>query len=662
MEGDTQLAEKLARVPWLGPRFIYRLQQAGRAYEARSWPEVAAAVIAARPPEISVDVFDTCVVRRLLGDHAVEHAIDHVHGRQDPDGTGEPPRTATADAVERLLCLPVPGAAESLKLIREAGVAVTFLSDTDRSSDLLIDILRNHGIFVDRDRLIASCEAGATKSDGDLFRATWPDAGGPEGQTVWHIGNHLWADVAMAAVAGFEPVPLIEADATRYEAAMASGAGSYGPAVAGAARLARLEIEADRRDGTIDGPTADIRILGADVAGQTMTAFVLWIAEQSRSEGIDHLGFLARDGELPLRLAQAMPADHWGGRRMFYLQCSRRTWSLAAAAALGIEQWIADGTTSVDSFLHVKRHEIPLSALLSRIGLTAAELAAAGSHKRLAALDSAAPLPEVAVSDWKSLLADQVIQEQIEARAADRLSLITDWLRSQNMPDGRYGLVDVGWRGRLAAQVSAVMTEVMGEEPIHYHFGGDKVIPDVDAKVRIRRFAFDGISDPYPIEGPVSCIETLTASGNPRVVDYRRAADGQVELVFDRESDGESDRTELWAGALQMATHIPSHAEMEQWSLDPRPLAAETVAVLDHWWNHPTETEVRALDGLRFEHDEAGTTFRPLVAPYRYADFGRREHNRRQWPQGSAVASSGPMAGIARSVVIGRRIRRRLSR
>lgn len=653
--GETHLSSLLARVPWAGPRALYRLQKAGRGYPVTDWPAVVRAANRERPDVVSVDVFDTCLVRELVGDEAIERAIDRIDdGRQ---------RDLIAAEMERRLCRDIPGVAESLELIRKGDAEVVFLSDTDRLSELLIEILRSYGIFVDGDRLVASCEAGATKSDGDLFGHTWPSAENGD-RTIWHIGNHLWSDVAMAAASGIKPIPIQEADANRYELAMAAAPGGYGPAIAGAARQARLAIHAERRAGNLDASQAEVQSLGADVAGQTMSAFVMWVAEQCREEGIDHVGFLARDGELPLQLASSMPSDHWDDRRLLYLHCSRSTWSLAAAAALGVEQWIGEGTAHDDAFIHTNRHQVPLTTLLSRVGLGPEELVAHGGHSWLAGLDPTAPLPEFAVEDWDALLADQSILEQIEAKAEVRLKLIVDWLRAQNTPQGRYGLVDVGWRGRFASHISAVLTEVVGEDPVHFHFGGNKVISELEGRVAIRRFAFDGIADPHPIESPVSCVETLTASGKPRVVDYHRLEDGGVELVFDRALNGkDSDRSELWAGALRMAELIPSRADLTNWGLEADSLAQETVDVLDQWWNHPTAAEVEALNSLLFEHDEAGTAVRPLVAPYRLADLRRSAgQNVRQWPQGSVVASHGPMAGVAKLVLRGRQIRRKLGR
>ena len=662
MVGCSLLASALVRVPWIGPRLLHRLHISGYGAPGINLAQAALQVRNDRPDVVSVDVFDTCIVRDLAGDEPIEHAIAQSVNQPARAGATVAARAdsvAVAAGFERNLCRPVPGAAEALAEIRATGAEIVFLSDTDRSSELLIEILTSHGIFASGDRLIASCEAGATKSDGDLFTKTWPRSGD---KVVWHLGNNLWADVTMAKKAGLHAIYIPDANLNRYETSMAADPSGYGPALSGAARSARLAIEAESRAGILDDRSAAIQTVGADIAGQSMTAFVLWVAEQCRELDIAHLGFLARDGELPLRVARSIPADHWEGRTLRYLYSSRLTWSLAAASTLGVEQWLAEGVAEHDAFLHTKRHQIPFDALLARLGLNTVDLSDGSTHQGLAGLDPTAPLPEHAVERWEALLADQSIRERIQQRADDRFNLIVDYLRAGDLPDGRFGLVDVGWRGRLAWHVSAVFSEVVGTEPVHLHFGGDKVISEVDAKLHIRRFAFDGVSKPVPIESPVSCIETLTASGKARVIDYRRNASGAVELVFDSRPTDELDgaRQDLWVGATRMAELVPTRRDLDNWGLVDRPLAEEAKAVLDHWWNRPTKAEVEAFSGMTFEHDEAGTTFRPLVAPYALSEFRRSEVDAaRQWQQGSAVVSSAPLSLLARLVWRIRRLRER---
>ena len=87
-------------------------------------------------------------------------------------------------------------------------------------------------------------------------------------------------------------------------------------------------------------------------------------------------------------------------------------------------------------------------------------------------------------------------------------------------------------------------------------------------------------------------METLTASGKPRVIDYRRNSDGEVQPVLGQsgfESDG--DRADLWAGALRTAVNMPSRKKLDEWGVQPTHLGEQVRELLALWWNTPTKAE-----------------------------------------------------------------------
>jgi hypothetical protein len=245
--------------------------------------------------------------------------------------------------------------------------------------------------------------------------------------------------------------------------------------------------------------------------------------------------------------------------------------------------------------------------------------------------------------------------------------LIADHLRQDGVPIGRHGLVDVGWRGRFASHVAAVLGPVVGEEPVHFHFGGDQVPADIDSTLDVHRFAFDDRYIQTKIARPISCVETLTGSGSPRVESYRRGCDGKVEMVFDDPGRGDRPyRKDLAAGAAAVAERMPSRAELDGRGLEPVSLDAETRAVLERWWNHPTRDEASLMAAATVDVDERGTAFRPVIVPYRWSDAGAVIQGRtiRGWPRGSVMASGSLIsmlvraAWVVRTAVRGRRNRR----
>jgi hypothetical protein len=365
---------------------------------------------------------------------------------------------------------------------------------------------------------------------------------------------------------------------------------------------------------------------------------------------LDHLSFLSRDGELLLEMARAMPADHWSGVSLSYLHCSRWSWLLAGASALGLDEWLDAGTSDPKAFIHANRHRVPLRSLLGRIGLTPADIE---GHPELAALRPERPIPPAMAATWEALLADPAIGELILARSEARRHLLVDYVSRLGLPGRRVGIVDVGWRGRLAWVVSAILREVTGHEPVHLHFGGDKVLPDVDRTIDIRRFAFDGVTRSYPLTNPVSCVETITASGSPKLIGYERHPDGSVQPVHAKEvtSVHHRDRDRLWAGAARTARHLPSLELLDQLGAAADPLGSEANRVLSLWWTRPVRAEVEAMRSLAFEADDDGHAIRPLITPYSPRELSPSDKQPRQWRQGSVAVTPwpyGPALGGAR--------------
>ena len=91
---------------------------------------------------------------------------------------------------------------------------------------------------------------------------------------------------------------------SRYEKVFVDG-GSTGVAIAEAARSARSHL--GHQGKSYDTAAA----IGTQCIGMSMAAFLLWVRANCESENIDQAIFLARDGELPLKMAEAMPADYW---------------------------------------------------------------------------------------------------------------------------------------------------------------------------------------------------------------------------------------------------------------------------------------------------------------------------------------------------------------
>ena len=645
---------------------VDRLLDRGR---RRSWQQVADQLCRLPPTRISVDVFDTVLTRTIVGDESVWWATaaeltaidcwsgtpdDFVAARRDaalagpqddlralylrPElaaGTSCPDVAQYESRIEAQLARPVDGAREALARLRTAGHRLTFVSDMHLGHADLWASLLQHGLAVADDSLVVSSDVGASKSSGELFPllVSRPDP------PTWHVGNDLWSDVAMAERAGLLAMPIRAAETSPLEQVMAGPTGSVGSAVAGAARVVRT------RGATLPAPQAALVEVGADVAGQCLGAFLLWAREECERAELRQLCFLARDGELPMRMAQAMPADHWRGLELTYVHGSRRLWSAASVAVVGVDAWLAAGTGDDAGFLRQNQHSIPFRSLLARALLGPEDLE---GHASLQALPDDEPLPEHLDGAWRALLADDRVREQLHGRALRQFEHLTEYLRSDGIGTVRVGVLDVGWRGQLAWQVSAVLRAVTGYEPVHLHFGGVDVA--VEAEADIRRFAVDDSRAPLPFPDVISCVETLTASGAARARATERNGDGEVRLVFDEalpDMDTEQRRL-MWRRAVDVATLLPPREDILRWGLRYDGLGDSATRVLSSFWLSPTRLHARAGAQLASEVDDAGHSVLPVARAYGLADLGGPGASSRTWRQGSLRLTPQPFRSMVR--------------
>ena len=624
-----------------------------------TWGDLIDAVAKCDPAAIGVDLFDTVLMRRLVDDASVERAIAARHislglwsdtieswlqarktavaaapnGSIDQVYSSAPFAEALSNAtvaelvaaevaVERELISAVPGAVEAMEGLR-AIAPVQFVSDMHLPAAALADILDELGVKADG--LFVSSDLGASKFEGDLFDRVFGSVLASSDRPVVFIGNSVESDGVKAHEAGLQPLLVGRANPSRYEtAAMSATAGAdVSSAIAAASRFARLKALEHDHD-----PVAAI---GAQTVGQIMSAFLLWLRESSEADGVTDLRFLARDGELPLLMAEAMPADHWSGIGLHYLHCSRRTWALAAAGTVGVKTWLEAGTSRDGAFLIHSADKIPFSVVVERLGLGWSDLP---SDLRLVGADE--PLGAAALQDWKAALRNGDLDTAVAEASALKRRPLVEHLRSAGFSDAKVGLVDVGWTGQLAWMVQSLIAEAIGQTPVHYHFGGEGVTDAVDQHLTVRRFAFDDSVAETQIAEVVTAMEIFLGNGKPRLLGYEDTDEGVVE-VFETSGSGvmTAARQSLADGAIRTAAELPSRAELNSWAVESGDLAESARLVLAAFWLRPSRSEMEQLRALQFEIDLSGDLVGPIMSPYTMRELVGLESVERQWRTGS---------------------------
>jgi len=672
MMAKSSVIRQLSR----SPRILYHVDRL-RKHGSTSWLDVVEWVERNQLTAVGFDVYDTLLTRELneeaafwavLAERLVSSgawsgtaeqylaarsiAATAIPGQNIQAWYEHPALAARASvdccigaelAFEAEITHSVPGSADALDMVRRAGASIAFVSDMHLPADYIKTQLGDLDLHRHGESVLVSGTVGVWKSSGELF-TKWLDYEELPPDKVGYVGNHAFTDCAVPASLGLKVKPRRNGNPLSFERLMGSG-GVAGAAVAAASTRARLAAEAD------DAET--LTRIGTGVVGQTMMSFLLAIRARCQVGGFRQVAFVARDGELLLRMAGEMPKDYWSGVDLHYLHANRLTWSLAGAHCVGVDRWIELGTADQHSLLRHGVDQLPASSLLTRVGMIVDDLA---NLNFVGTVDPDRPLPQGGPS-WLRILSNDSVRATIAERAAERYELIGDYLRGLGLRQEPALVVDVGWRGQTAALTANLLTDVLGHEPTNYHFGGYGVQPDLDANCRLERYAFDDSVDPVPFHSVDQLVEMFTGAGQRRIVGYERR-DGAVVPMFDDgvEAMNSPDREAIWAAAMELAAMMPDAEDLDRWTTAvPDPSAV--VAILKEFWTAPTRAEAMVATRLRLELDDAGLLTCPMAAPYRFSEIYSRPALAapiRRWPEGSAAASSLPFRLVSQ-------LRRRLS-
>lgn len=325
-----------------------------------------------------------------------------------------------------------------------AGGETALISDMYLETPVIERMLDRCGVRYAASRLFVSSQTGHRKHTGALFDHVI-DQLGLDNRSCLHVGDNARSDINRAQEAGFDAIHYRAAEPTRYETALFTPAirdRTMRSAFAGAARAARL--------GGSDETAHDRALwrIGTNVAGPLLFTFVAWTLKQAAERGLDRLYFVARDGQILLKLARRI-CDAWDiPIECRYLHGSRQGLHLPGLTEIGDFErgWILEG--------YAKR---TLRGLLARVELVPEDIAEAAGRCGLAADRWDEKLRFSDAPALEALLEAADVQAAILASAAKRRQIALDYLRDEGvLDDGQVGFVDIGWEGRLQRSLSRI--------------------------------------------------------------------------------------------------------------------------------------------------------------------------------------------------------------
>jgi hypothetical protein len=384
-------------------------------------------------------------------------------------------------------------------------------------------------------------------------------------------------------------------DLSRYEKILAAhGAAVYADASAAARQAVAAPTEHHRA----------IRDVAAGVAAPLLCSYVRWTAEQAQRAGVRRLYFVARDGDVLLRIALACP-DLARDFDLRYLYGSRHSWYLAGvdASDLGSQPWLTEDADGLGPALFLARlgiHPDDMAVALDRGGFGEAPLGPDGLRGIVRALSTPA--------------ATTCIAQAVH----DRRAIVHRYLRQEGMFDGvPSAIVDLGWAGRMFAALAAAVAAGGSTMPHVFLFGLLRIVP---VTFPCTAWLFDA-TDPtdVPVHRIAAAVEAFCLSPTGHLTGYARDDDGEVVPVLNY-ADGQASRR--WGVATLQSTIVAVATLLDD---DPPPLSRDTaVALLRMFWCRPSRAEAAAWSRCPYEVDQQATVSAGLASPLRLGPSVRR--------------------------------------
>lgn len=562
---------------------------------------------------------------------------------------------------EKGLIRPVPSTVLRIQSARRQGRQIVFLSDMYMDAAFLESLLKEHGVFEDGDLIFVSCEHAASKRDGSLFTKVSKTLGVPP-HKLEHYGNDVLSDVARPRRMGLSANHCTACDLTQYEALAETAAYTTAGAsslLGGASRLARLSLSAS---GSYE-PELHDPVTG--VAGPLLVAYLAWVLRQSQLAGLDTLYFVSRDGQIMLEVAGRL-AERLNIRcSLRYLYGSRQAWHAAGLTHVTNEDlsWILEQHGQLTGEMVVRRLHLGKAEtlpILAGLGIDVHRLNDPLSAEQRSSLAAA-------------LTGNTALAKLVVATAESQRYLLKSYLAQEGvLEQSRWGLVDIGWRGRLQGSLERSLGHFGTPLPVGFYIG----LNDVAGGFRgrdMRAYLFD-----MPQTGGWG----RAPAGLPMLSEmFCQATHGMV-LGYEATDSGISPRLNEGPTAARLSWGVPLVHEgilacVDQLSdaffeilptIDLRPLVCDLV---EAFWARPSRAEALRWGSFPYEDDQAGLVQAPLATPYsirdvyRFLSTGNVSSIGPTWPAASHLMTNSAVAAAFRCATAIRRtggaVRRRLS-
>jgi predicted HAD superfamily hydrolase len=508
------------------------------------------------------------------------------------------------------------------------GRRVLYLSDMYLPSTVIERMLKSAQVWGNGDRLYVSCECGASKFQGTLFKYCLAQEKLHAGD-LCHFGDNEYSDVCMPRKLGIEARLASESWLNKNERLIlrcSKASGRLTSLVVGASRLARLSCnQAASKMEKIIWDT------GASVVGPAFFGFAAWCLAQANERRLGKLYFISRDGQIFLRMAEILNKSMRYQVECRYLYGSRQAWFLPSIVKIEEVdwEWILENT-----------HIVTVAGICRRVDISVDQIRGALDLHGLGAVPRNENLGYAERECLRAAMQEDSVKILILEAAKVRREMALRYLQQEGLAEGvLFGVVDIGWNGRLQRSLSRLLLAGEGY-PANgidgYYFCLNRRAPSPSPMDRLHAFFWDGEAEGQETRESVihsALIERFAAADHGGVTGYTYEGGAYVPQL----RSGAWDDTADWpvaaqqGGAVEFTRQISDLVKAGEFTLLEWAQIAEVS--LDAFVNQPTNDEASVYGAALCEEDQGGGGRLAISPPYgardalKYIFTGRNRHH-----------------------------------
>lgn len=415
--------------------------------------------------------------------------------------------------------VPVEENVTKIRELLESRRRVVLIADTHLPEDVIETILENADPLLKHCPRYLSSSIGLKKSGtGRLYRHVC-ERENVSPQNLQHVGDDESTDVGIPQSLGINATHYKRAAIHPVECDYLLEKSLFHQLVAGVSKRFRMA----RPDAS---KLADI---GATVAAPILYGYVDDVLKKAVAKGIKTLYFFARDGQVMLKIAEAInEARNWN-LELRYLYCSRQ--SVMPAGTF----WT---NTELFDWVFIRFTDITFRDVAERLQLDAEELLFAfPSIVQAKITDVDAKLDDDVLGLLKfHMCKTPAVRVLIESRSKQLRELFLDYLKQEGVFDHKtVGIVDIGWKGLVQNTFFKIAASRKPGFRMHgFYFSFSSNCHHGHSSANGRENYVESI---LPMTGLnpvflVNFLETLCCSDHGTTLGYERTDEGKIVPVF----------------------------------------------------------------------------------------------------------------------------------